>query len=42
VVKFYNDRGTADRWIKEGKNALRWTRLSRERFLRVTGRVARW
>jgi hypothetical protein len=28
VVKFYNGRGTAEQWIKEGKNAIRWTRLS--------------
>lgn len=28
VVRFYNQRGTAEQWIKEGKNALRWTRLS--------------
>ena len=28
VVKFYNGRGTAEQWIKEGKNAVRWTRLS--------------
>ena len=28
VVRFYNGRGTAEQWIKEGKNALRWTRLS--------------
>src|ERR687896_1933957 len=28
VVKFYNGRGTAEQWIREGKNALRWTRLS--------------
>jgi len=28
VVKFYNGRGTAEQWIKEGKNALKWTRLS--------------
>jgi hypothetical protein len=28
VVKFYNGRGTAEQWIKEGKQALRWTRLS--------------
>src|SRR3954452_2462779 len=28
VSKFYNGRGTAERWIKEGKLALRWTRLS--------------
>ena len=23
VVKFYNGRGTAEQWVKEGKNALR-------------------
>src|SRR4051812_46387439 len=28
VVAFYNGRGTAEQWIKEGKNAVRWTRLS--------------
>jgi hypothetical protein len=28
VSKFYNGRGTAEQWIKEGKQALRWTRLS--------------
>jgi hypothetical protein len=28
VVAFYNGRGTAEPWIKEGKNAVRWTRLS--------------
>ncbi len=28
VVRFYNQRGTAEQWIKEGKNAVRWTRLS--------------
>ena len=27
VVKFYNGRGTAEQWIREGKNALRWTGL---------------
>src|SRR5262245_9209416 len=32
VVKFYNGRGTAEQWIKEGKNALRWTRRSCRRF----------
>jgi hypothetical protein len=32
VVKFYNGRGTAEQWIKEGKNAIRWTRLSCRRF----------
>ena len=28
VVTFYNGRGTAEQWIKEGKNAVKWTRLS--------------
>lgn len=28
VVKFYNKRGTAENWIKEGKHAINWTRLS--------------
>ena len=28
VVKFYNKRGTAEQWIKEGKYAIKWTRLS--------------
>src|SRR5918912_1165280 len=28
VVAFYNQRGTAERWIREGKNAAKWTRLS--------------
>jgi hypothetical protein len=32
VVHFYNQRGTAEQWIKEGKHAIRWTRLSCQRF----------
>jgi hypothetical protein len=28
VVAFYNQRGTAEQWIKKGKNAVKWTRLS--------------
>ena len=28
VVAFYNQRGTAEQWTKEGKNAVKWTRLS--------------
>ena len=28
VVAFYNRRGTAEQWIKEGKHAIKWTRLS--------------
>ena len=27
VVRFYNQRGTAEQWIKEGKEATHWTRL---------------
>ena len=32
VVKFYNSRGTAEQWIKEGKNAVKWTKLSCRTF----------
>ena len=32
VVAFYNQRGTAEQYIKEGKNAVRWTRLSCQKF----------
>jgi len=32
VVKFYNGRGTAEQWIKEGKNAVQWTKLSCRKF----------
>ena len=32
VVAFYNQRGTAEQWIKEGKNAVKWTRLSCRKF----------
>jgi hypothetical protein len=33
VVRFYNQRGTAEQWTKEGKYALKWTRLSCCRFV---------
>ena len=33
VVHFYHGRGTAEQWIKEGKYALHWTRLSCQRFV---------
>ncbi len=33
VVKFYNGRGTAEQRIKEGKNAVKWTRLSCHDFV---------
>ena len=39
VVRFYNGRGTAEQWIKEGKYALNWTRLSCHRFVAKTGCV---
>ena len=32
VVAFYNQRGTAEQHIKEGKNAILWTRLSCRKF----------
>src|SRR5262245_23968373 len=27
VVAFYNKRGTCEQWIKEGKGAIKWTRV---------------
>ena len=32
VVAFYNQRGKAEQFIKEGKNAIKWTRLSCRKF----------
>ena len=32
VVRFYNKRGTAEQWIKEGKQAVKMTRLACHRF----------
>jgi hypothetical protein len=32
IVHFYNQRATAEQYIKEGKNAVRWTRLSCRSF----------
>jgi Transposase DDE domain group 1 len=32
VVRFSNQRGTAEQWIKEGTEATHWTRLSCHRF----------
>lgn len=40
VVHFYNGRGTAEQWIKEGKYALNWTRLSCKRFAANQVRLA--
>jgi hypothetical protein len=32
VVTFYNKRGTCEQWIKEGKGAIKWMRLSCRSF----------
>ena len=32
MVRFYNNWGTAEQWIKEGKQAVKMTRLSCHRF----------
>jgi len=32
IVAFYNHRGTCEQWIKEGKGAIKWTRLSCRSF----------
>src|SRR5215469_18741745 len=32
AVGFYNQRGTAEQWIKEGKGAIKWTRPSCRTF----------
>ena len=40
IVRFYHGRGTAEQWIKEGKYALNWTRLSGHKF--VANQVRLW
>ncbi len=40
MVHFYSGRGTAEQWIKEGKCALNWTRLSCQRFIPNQVRLA--
>ena len=40
IVRFYNGRGTAEQWIKEGKYALNWTRLSCHKFVANKVRLA--
>ena len=40
IVRFYNGRGTAEQWIKEGKYALNWTRLSCHKFVANNVRLA--
>ncbi len=32
MVRFYNKRGTAEQWIKEGKQVVKLTRLACHRF----------
>jgi hypothetical protein len=32
VIRFYNRRGTAEQWVKEGKKSVKWTKLSCRRF----------
>jgi hypothetical protein len=32
AVAFYNQRGKAEQYIREGKNAIKWTRLSCRKF----------
>jgi len=39
IVAFYNQRGTAEQWIKEGKGAIKWTRLSCRSFAANTVRL---
>jgi hypothetical protein len=39
VVRFYNGRGIAEQWIKEGKYALNWTRLSCKQFISNQARL---
>jgi hypothetical protein len=33
VVRFYKQRGTAEQWIKESKNVVKWNRLSCHDFV---------
>ena len=40
IVRFYNGRGTAEQWIKEGKYALNWTWLSCHKFVANKVRLA--
>ncbi len=40
VVHFYNGRGTCEQWIKEGKHAVEWMRLSCHAFERNVVRLA--
>ncbi|MCA3555268.1 IS1380 family transposase [Aestuariivirga sp.] len=39
IVAFYNQRGTCEQWIKEGKGAVKWTRLSCRTFAANAARL---
>jgi hypothetical protein len=39
MVAFYNMRGTAEQYIKEGKGAIKWTRLSCRKFASNAARL---
>ena len=39
IVAFYNKRGTCEQHIKEGKNAIKWTRLSCRTFAANAARL---
>ena len=39
VTAFYNHRGTAEQFIKEGKNTIKWMRLSCCRFCNNEARL---
>ena len=42
IVHFYSGRATVEQWIKEGKYALNWTRLSCHRFVANQVRLAQF
>ena len=39
IIRFYNQRGTAGQHIKEGKQAINWTRLSCKGMAQNEGRL---
>jgi hypothetical protein len=39
IVAFYNHRGTCEQYIKEGKSAIKWTRLSCRSFAANAARL---
>jgi Transposase DDE domain group 1 len=39
ALTFYNQRGTCEQHIKEGKGAIKWTRLSCRTFAANAGRL---